>query len=226
MLYFCCGGVNQIHSCPRTNLRESYMALESIPGEPLCTRVFRLAIYRGNDEFMRELGLDRKSREEMTALLASSDGGDLLEELCEAPFRPKRRRFWVSRFSDGSFPVFYCSLEAETAEAEARHWFSKFAGRPQGERRAWYQRFRCDFDGSVKDLRPRRAEWQQLTHDTDYRFCNGLGAEARAEDLDGLLAPSARRSEGTNVPVFKRSAISNPQILPAVQLTCLSVNDG
>ena len=110
----------------------------------------------------------------MKELLVSCGGRDSLEELCDAPFRPKRLRF------------------------------ARFAGRPRGKRRAWYQCFMCHFDGDVKDLLSKRSEWTGLTHDTDYRFCNGLGREARREKLHGLVAPSVRRIEGANLPLFER----------------------
>ena len=61
----------------------------------------------------------------------------------------------------------------------------------------------------MKDLRPQQTEWPDLTHDNDYRFCNRLGAEAVAASLDGLLAPSARNPDGTNLPAFTRRAVSN-----------------
>ena len=61
--------------------------------------------------------------------------------------------------------------------------------------------------------------WPDLTHDSDYGFCNGLGTEAVDSDLDGLLTPSARRPNGTNLPVFKRRAISNPVVHALVAMT-------
>ena len=138
---------------------------------------------------------------------------DTLEELCDAPFRPKprlRKLDHATRFSDGSHPVFYSSLEAETAETEIRHLLTTFAAKPARPRTFYYSRFACDFDGAAKDLRPKEAQWPKLVHDNDYRFCNRLGAEAVRLGLDGLLTPSARRKTGTNLPVFARSAISNP----------------
>ncbi len=62
-------------------------------------------------------------------------------------------------------------------------------------------------------------DWPDLTHDSDYHFCNDLGAEAEASDLDGLLTPSARRLNGTNLPVFRRRAVSNPVIHGLVAVT-------
>lgn len=64
-----------------------------------------------------------------------------------------------------------------------------------------------------------QADWPDLTHDSDYGFCNGLGAEAVAADLDGLLTPSARRPNGTNLPVFRRRAVSNPVVHTVVAMT-------
>ena len=205
------------------------MLLESISGVPHCTKIFRFTSYQGDGEFLRRSGWDEKSRDEMMELLRSCDSSDSVEELCDEPFKPGRRiggrRFRRTRFSDGSFPVFYCAVDAETAKAEALHWFCELAGGPHG-RRAWYRCFTCHFDGTVKDLTQKLADWGELTHDTDYGFCNALGAEAKEEGLDGLLAASARRSGGTNVPVLKRSAVSKPQVLEPVEFVSPAVADG
>ena len=69
-----------------------------------------------------------------------------------------------------------------------------------------------------KDLRPKVTEWPDLIHQSDYTFCNQLGAEARQLGIDGLLAPSARYN-GANLPVFKRQAISNPVLGDVVSMT-------
>ena len=65
-----------------------------------------------------------------------------------------------------------------------------------------------------------QVAWPDLTHDSDYRFCNGLGTEAKKASLDGLLAPSVRHNGGTNVPVFVRSAIGQARDLTLLQITC------
>ena len=46
--------------------------------------VFRLASYRGDTEFMQDLGLDQESIGEVTDLLKSCGAADSLEELCVA----------------------------------------------------------------------------------------------------------------------------------------------
>ncbi|MYH28129.1 MAG: RES family NAD+ phosphorylase [Acidobacteria bacterium] len=201
--------------------RRQVDVLASIPAVSLSTEVFRFAICRDDDEFLQRLGLDDAGVAELKELLDTAGGGDWLDELLDAPFRARpricRHGFDVTRFSDGSFPIFYCSQDAATAEAEARHWFVKFAGRPRGKRLAYYRRFRCTFAGDVKDLVPMGGEWPGLTDRTDYRFCNDLGKEARKANLHGLLAPSVRRAEGVNLPVFRRSAVSAPEILEVVR---------
>lgn len=194
--------------------------IESIPTRDMRIEVFRLAVNFEVDKVLRKLGIDAPGVGEMAALLRSSRISVSLEGLCDGPFRPKplisRTGDAASRFSDGSFPVFYSSREIRTAEAEVRHRVPKYSSGLPGPHTSWYTRFACDFNGAAKDLRPKKREWPQLVHDHDYRFCNGLGAEARAMNLDGLLTPSARKEGGTNVPVFERQAISKPRDLALV----------
>ena len=184
-----------------------------------------MASYQDDTEFLRASALDPEHINEITDLLRETGNATSFDDLLDAPFRPKRRLekagFHVtrSRYSDGSFAVFYGALEAETAIAEMRHHFTnRVAGKPDGERIVWYQRFVCDFNGSVKDLRPKRKAWPNLTHGTDYGLCNRIGAEAKGKSLHGLLAPSAR-CEGTTLPVFERSALSNARDLETVEMT-------
>ena len=103
----------------------------------------------------------------MKEFLNSRGRSDSLEELINTPFDPKRRLWkrghYASRFSDGSFPVLYFSVEAQTARAEVRHRFcAEFAGRPSGNRTAWFSRFTCDFRGDAKDLHAMQPRVAQL----------------------------------------------------------------
>ena len=191
--------------------------LESLPTEKFQLKVFRLTTPTTAD-FLEGQGLAEESIMEMKALLQSSGVSDSLEELCEAPFRPKRRLKYATRFSDGTFPVFYSSLDTETAKAEACHWYSRFVGNPEEPRTAHYVCFSCSFHGSAKDLRPELDFWPELIAD-DYSFCNKLGAEAIELQLDGLLSPSARNENGTNIPAFTKASITNPQEVASVVIT-------
>ena len=188
----------------------------SIPTANVTKRAFRLANQTAVSSFLQEPGLDRESAKEMRDLLPSYALSDSLEELCDAPFRPKpglRKRGLATRFPNGSFPVFYSSLEAETAKSEVQHWFPKLVGKPVKPRTAYYLCFACEFEGSTMDLRPRQVDWSDLTDKRDCKFCNSLGGEAVRIRLDALLASSARRIGGTNLPVFARKSICDPQVL-------------
>ena len=195
--------------------------LDEIPTVRNHRRIYRLAP-PWNDQFLAELKLDASSEQELRALLVAAGYETSPEELCDAPFRPKRRlgRIMATRYSDGSYPVFYSSLEPKTAEVEVEYWFRKgFAGRPKSQRSAYYQRFTCLFEGEEKDLRDKQSEWPELVHDSDYTFCNRIGAEAVRLELDGLVVPSARRENGSNLPVFKRPAIRDPESQDVIKIT-------
>lgn len=181
-------------------------------------RVFRLASIRPSEDFLAELQLDRQSSDELRKLLTDAGKGSDLDELIDAPFRPRRRLRNPTRFSDGSFPVFYSSLDTATAEAEMRHWLPCYGGRPETPRTMYYQKFSCTFDGVEKDLRTKVEEWPDLVHDSDYSFCNQIGAEVRRLEIDGLVTWSARH-EGANVPIFMHRAVSDPELEGVVAMT-------
>jgi hypothetical protein len=182
--------------------------------------VFRLArVSSDDDAFLAELDLDPDGRVELLELLSGRIPANSVEELLDGPFRPLRKLRDRTRYSDGSYALFYSSLEARTAEAEVSFWFGKeYVGKPKRSRTAYYQGFRCMFDGVEKDLRFKVAEWPDLVHDSDYSFCNQLGAEARALGVDGLVVPSAR-DEGANMPIFARAALTDPKLDDVVAMT-------
>ena len=201
--------------------------LDCIESEWHRLELHRLASILSDEEFLQHLNIaDSTDKEEMKELFRSSSLRDDHDSLLDRPFR-SRHQLWrrrhqhrvpSSRYSDGTFPVFYASLEAQTSEEEQKYWFrqlSTVSPHPV----LFYQRFKCDFEGSIKDLRPRQDEWPELTHSTDYTFCNRLGLAAGQSGLDALMVPSARRPGGTNVPVFARRALSNARQLETVSLS-------
>lgn len=184
-------------------------------------RTYRIAEYRGDEEFLDAQAFDSDAAIEMVAFVGSHGTSYLLHQLRDAPFRHTSRlnKTRGTRFSDGSFPVFYSALEVETAEAEIKHWFPKRFEVPlSGRRTVFYVRFFCEFAGMTKDLRSGSTTQPELTAE-DYRFCQQLGAKAVAANLDGFLTPSARKADGTNVPVFNREALDLPAIEARVAVT-------
>ena len=191
--------------------------LGTLPATRNRRRVHRLQGIRQGD-FLTDLGLDPQSTEELREIRRNAGYRSDPEGLLDAPFRLKLKFREPSRFSDGSFPVFYSSLDLETAHEEIGFHFQKFSGKPTNTRTVYYQQLSCTFLGLEKDLRSKLAEWPDLTHDAGYAFCNKLGAEARETGIDGLLTPSARY-EGTNLPVFNRDSLSQAQLGHVVKIS-------
>lgn len=173
--------------------------------------MFRLATIDLDEDFMAQLQLDPQGIDELRKFLVEGRHTDNLEELLDGPFRQKRRFKRQTRFSDGSFPVFYSSFDAPTAEAEVMHWLPSYIGQPRNPRTAYYRRFSCTFQGVEKDLRSKIKDWPQLVEGSNYTFCNRIGAEARTLRVDALVAFSVRRKEGVNVPIFSRETIGEPR---------------
>ena len=194
--------------------------LDEIPSERNRRIVFRLSrITANDDQFLAELNLGAVAREELVSLLSGRVFQDPIEELLDGPFRPGAKLRRKTRFSDGTFPVFYSALTVDTARAEMAYWFRKiYAGEPQRKRAAYFQSFRCRFEGLEKDLRSKARDWPNLVHESDYSFCNQLGLEAREGGIDGMVVPSARHN-GANMPIFMRHAISCPEFEGIVEMT-------
>lgn len=184
-------------------------------------RIYRFANLVDFESMLREMGLDAEDVDEILEFLGERRGEANGERLLDASFAPKpqleARKITPTRFSDGSIRVFYSSLESETAELEVLHWY---AGAAIGSSRrvAYYSRLRCRFRGSAANLRPKAQAWSFLIENGEHAYsrCQALAREAIELNVAGLLTPSARRASGTNVPVFRRQALSEPEILGVV----------
>lgn len=133
--------------------------LEELPIENVSTDVVRLASYRDADQFLEDQEFDESSVDEVMRFLESRGIATKPRDLVDQVFKRKHqleRTIHSTRFSDGSFPVLYGAIEVQTAEAEVKHWFGKYAGAPAGARTASYMRFTFRFNGGVSPLRWRR----------------------------------------------------------------------
>jgi hypothetical protein len=120
-----------------------------------------------------------------------------------------------TRFSDGSWPVFYSAIEPETAEKERAHWCRREIQPQPPERihRFHYRQLRCRVRGKGFDVRPKINEWIFLAgEDSAYPDCRSLAQEAINAGGDMMLCPSARRPTGTTVPVFVVHVLSEPSL--------------
>jgi hypothetical protein len=143
--------------------------------------------------------------------LADSDLPRLLDEPFAAkPTGTGEKPYWPSRFSNGDYPVFYAARERETAGQEYSHYAPRRFGAAMGQVEIRLHLISCRVNADVKDLRALASDFPELVADT-HEFCQEVGAVAKVEGLDGLLALSVRRAGATNIPVFERVRISEPE---------------
>jgi RES domain len=120
-----------------------------------------------------------------------------------------------SRFSDGSFGVWYGCNSAETSVYEtAYHWLNRLltdAGFEKyqviGERKL----YDVACDAALLDLRPRIAQHPGLTHKTDYSYAQSVGARLHREGHPGLVSASVRHVSGQNYVILNPDVLSNPR---------------
>ena len=162
---------------------------------------------------LTDMGFDVEQIDEMITLLRDRGVRDDSSEIIDGPFADKPfLKLQQTRFSDGNLRVFYSALEVETAESETRHWHLKPLLDGVTPVRAFYRLAQCRFAGDVKDLRRKVDDWPFLIADDGYTQCNQIGAEAAGAGLAGLLSRSARRPEGTTLPVFSKASLSNVEL--------------
>ena len=125
------------------------------------------------------------------------------------------KHWQASRYSDGSFGVWYGSESIETTVYEtAYHWYRGLlsdAGyvRQQviAERKVWS----IECNAALLDVRRAVKSHPDLMHPSDYAFCQSVGARIHREGHPGLLTKSVRRPGGDNVVIFNPGVLSNPR---------------
>ncbi|MDQ6618965.1 MAG: RES family NAD+ phosphorylase [Pseudomonadota bacterium] len=105
-----------------------------------------------------------------------------------------------SRFSDGTYGVYYCAQSLLTALAEVRHHREVFLRRThEGPIRLELRLYLADLDARLVDLR-RHPEYHDLG---DYGESQSIGRELRASGKDGILYGSVRDPGGLCAAVFR-----------------------
>lgn len=130
------------------------------------------------------------------------------------------RHWQASRYSDGSFGVWYGADTLETSVREsAHHWVHGFladAGFERetvvGERQVYAVACRA----ALLDLRPAVPHAPGLLHPHDCSLPRALGRRLRREGHPGLLAPSVRHPPGQTFALFNPTVLSRPRIHTAL----------
>jgi len=116
-----------------------------------------------------------------------------------------------SRFSDGSFGVYYAGLDEDTAIAETV--FHQERRLRETNEMAIELDMRC-YSGTVvsslDDIRGKGFSQLQDSRLETWPTCQRFGQEQRTDGSLGLLYKSARRSGGECVAAFKPTAVSRP----------------
>lgn len=121
-----------------------------------------------------------------------------------------------SRFSDGSYGVYYTGRDLETAVAETRHHRSRFmAATAEPPTELDMRVYVADLDGALHDVRcsaSTDAARHAALHDPDdYAASQHLGGALRRSGSDGVVYDSVRHSGGACAAVFRPPLLSNPR---------------
>jgi len=111
-----------------------------------------------------------------------------------------------SRFSDGSFGVYYCASELQTALAEVRFHHERFLRwTREGPLRLQMRLYVTDIDAMLVDAR----KVDDVHRPDDYGPSQAMGLAVRAAKRDGVLYRSVRREGGVCAAVFRPRVLRN-----------------
>lgn len=121
-----------------------------------------------------------------------------------------------SRFSDGSFGVWYGANSVETTVYEcAYHWYYGLladAGFQHEDVVSERKVYRVYCEAALLDFRRAAREHARLLHKTDYSFAQSVGSRLHKEGHPGLLVPSVRWPQGVNYVIFNPAVLSQPRL--------------
>lgn len=122
----------------------------------------------------------------------------------------------ATRYSDGSFPVWYGSLDLQTTIYETVYhmYRSIFAIRNSvTENKIIRKRsvFKVKCNALLIDITQKHSTFPKL-HSNDYVFCQSLGQRMSRAGYPGILSISARFDNGINVNIFKPDVLLNSRL--------------
>lgn len=114
-----------------------------------------------------------------------------------------------SRFSDGSYGVFYAARERATAVAETRHHHARFlAATNEAAMHLPMRLYTVAIDARLHDLRPPGAVDAAVFHPDDYAAAQALGRGLHAAGSGGVAYRSVRHARGQCVGLFRPTGAS------------------
>jgi hypothetical protein len=124
-----------------------------------------------------------------------------------------------NRFSDDERGAWYCAFEPETALAEIIfHKTVEYQEIDRFDDSVCYQTMLADFTATFHDLRGARGNARVLAPDS-YIASQELAAELLEAGSMGVIFPSVRRTNGTNLACFRPALVGNVRKGRAYRLT-------
>lgn len=115
-----------------------------------------------------------------------------------------------SRFTDGSFGVFYAGLTLDTAIAETRHHRAKFlAATDEPGQEIDMRVYAVDLNADLHDIRTLADSHVHLYDPDNYARAQGLATELRDAGSDGIRYHSVRDQGGECAAAFRPRLLSN-----------------
>ena len=109
-----------------------------------------------------------------------------------------------SRFSDGTWGVYYASLEFETSIAETKYHREKFLECTNEEPIHLDMRVLvATVTGNLHDFAHKEYDNSPLYDSENYSYSQGVARKLRDNNAEGIYYHSVRRQEGKNIAVFK-----------------------
>ncbi|MBV8938482.1 MAG: RES family NAD+ phosphorylase [Alphaproteobacteria bacterium] len=115
-----------------------------------------------------------------------------------------------SRFTDGTFGVFYASETLDVAVAETKHHRERFLRATNEAPMELDMRvYTMDLRGRMHDIRDKREAFRDIYHPNSYTASQRLARELREQNSGGIIYHSVRCTEGCNSAVFRPRLLSN-----------------
>ena len=115
-----------------------------------------------------------------------------------------------SRFSDGTFGVFYAARDLDTAIAESVHHRIRFLRATMQPGTELDMRvYLVDLAGNLHDLRGRQSAFPLVYRDDSYRTGQNLARELRGAASNGIAYHSLRNDGGECAGVFRPRLLSS-----------------
>ena len=115
-----------------------------------------------------------------------------------------------SRFSDGTWGVFYAANDLDTAIAETRYHREQFmSATAQGPMELDMRVYLVDLKGRLHDLRGMKPTQPLVYHTESYAAGQHLARTLREDSSNGIVYDSVRRTKGECAAVFQPPLLSN-----------------